>query len=92
MRPVPVPISNSSRGSARGDDLDEGRLDLAFVDIERANAVPLDGILAEIGAGEIGALALDGGEALQVESDRRVGLVARGDELARQDPRRHRPG
>ena len=50
--------------------------------------MPLDGILAEIGAGEIGALALDGGEALQVESDRRVGLVARGDELARQHPRR----
>ena len=59
IRPVPVPISSRSRGSAGGDDLDQRRLDLALVDIKRADAVPLRGILAEIGAGELGALPLD---------------------------------
>ena len=46
-------------GIGGGDDLDEGRLDLALIDVERADAVPLVGIFAEIGAREFGALPLD---------------------------------
>ncbi len=56
MRPVPVPISSRSRGARGGDDLGQRRLDLALVDIERADAVPLRGIVAEIGGGQLGAL------------------------------------
>src|ERR1700726_3137447 len=65
-----------------GDDLDQGRLDLALIDVERADAMPLVGIFAEIGAREIGALPLDRAEPLQIEGDRRVGIVAGGDQLA----------
>ena len=84
MRPVPVPISSRSRGVDGGDDLGERRLDFALVDIERADAVPMRGIFAEIGGGEFGALALDRREPLQVERDRRVVLAAGSDQLARQ--------
>ena len=71
-----------------GDDLGQRRLDLALVDVERADAVPLRGIFAEIGGGELGALALDRGQPLQIERDRRVGLAAGGDEMAGQRARR----
>ena len=43
--------------------------------------MPLRGILAEIGGGLLGALALDRGEPLQVERDRLVGLAAGRDEM-----------
>ena len=71
-----------------GDDLDEGRLDLALIDIERADPVPLVGVFAEIGAREIGALPLYRVQPLQIERDRRVGIVAGGDQLAGQGARR----
>src|SRR6516225_4491915 len=44
--------------------------------------MPVSGVLAEIGAGEIGTLALYGAQALQIEGDRWVGIVASRDELA----------
>ena len=42
----------------RGDDLDERRLDLALIDVKRADAVPPVGIFAEIGAGSSTRLRL----------------------------------
>ena len=69
-------------GIGGGDDIDEGRLDLALIDVERADAVPLVGIFAEIGAREVGTLPLYRVQPLQVEGDRRVGIVASGDQLA----------
>ena len=65
-----------------GDDLDQRRLDLALVDIERADAVPLVGIVAEIGAASSARWRLIAAEPLQIERDRRVGIVAGGDEMA----------
>src|SRR6202040_2410638 len=64
-----------------GDNLDQGRLDLALIDVPRADAMPLVGIFAEIGACEFGALPLYRAEPLQIEGDRRVGLAAGGDQL-----------
>ena len=63
------------------DDLGQRRLDLALVDVERADLVPLRGIVAEIGGGEFGALALDRGQPLQIKRDRLVGLAAGGDQM-----------
>src|SRR5207302_4148541 len=71
-----------------GDDLGERRLDLALVDVERADAVPLHGIFAEIGGGGFGALTLDCGKPLEVERDRLVGLAASGDKMPAQRARR----
>ena len=51
-------------GPPRGDDIAERRFDLALVDVERADLVPLGGIFAKIGGGELGALALDRAEPL----------------------------
>src|SRR5580658_5379100 len=65
----------------RGDDLHERRLDLALVDIEGTDPMPLRGVLAEIRAGEIGALLLDRAEPLEIEGDGRIGLAARGNQL-----------
>src|ERR1700736_6104754 len=65
-----------------GDYLDQGRLDLALIDIQRADAMPLGGIVAEIVAREIGTLPLYRAEPLQIEGDRRVAVVAGGDQLA----------
>ena len=65
-----------------GDDLDQRRLDLALIDIKRADAVPIGRVFAEIGGGALGALALDRGQPLQIERDRRVALAAGGDEVA----------
>src|SRR5271167_3201343 len=65
----------------RGDDPDQRRLDLALVDIEGTDPMPLRGILAEIRAGEIGALLLDCAEPLEIEGDGRIGLPARGNQL-----------
>jgi hypothetical protein len=44
--------------------------------------VPLGGILTKVGASEIGALPLDRAQPLQIESDRRIAVVARCHELA----------
>ena len=44
--------------------------------------MPLVGIFTKIGAREFGALPFDRTEPLQIEGDRRVGLVAGGDQLA----------
>ena len=68
-------------GSAAATISVKRRLDLALVDVERADAVPLRGILAEIGGGALGALALDRREPLQVERDRRIALAAGGHEM-----------
>ncbi len=66
----------------RSDDLDEIGLDFALVDIERANAMPLNRVFTEIGTGEIGPLPLDRAQTLQIESDHGIILAACGDELA----------
>ncbi len=71
----------------RGNDLDQRRLDLALVDVERADAVPMRGVFAEIGRGKLGALALDRGQPLEIERERFVGFVAGSDELPRQGSR-----
>ena len=74
-------MSSRSRGIGRSDDLDQRRLDLALVDIERTDPMPLRGILAKIGAGEIGALLLDRAQPLEIEGDGRIGLPARGHQM-----------
>ena len=66
--------------------------DFALVDVERANAVPLRGIIAEIGAGEVGALPFDRSQSLEIEGDRRIGLAAGRHELTSQRARRARAG
>jgi hypothetical protein len=43
--------------------------------------VPLHGIFTKIGGGELGALALDRGQPLEVERDRLVGLAESGNEV-----------
>ena len=73
-----------------GDDVDERRLDLALVDIERADAMPIGGVLTKIGGGEVGALPLDRAKPLQVERDRRISFVARRHQLAGEHGRRAR--
>ena len=50
----------------------ERRLDLALLDIERADPVPLRGVGAEIGPRLRLALTLDGGEAFAIEGERRI--------------------
>src|SRR5260370_10173476 len=72
----------------RGNDLDQARLDLALIDVERAYPMPLVGIVAKIGTREFGALPLDRAEPLQIEGDRRVGIAARRAPLASSRARR----
>ncbi len=85
MRPVPVPISRRSRGSAAAMISTSACLDLALVDMERADAVPCAAIVAKIGAGEVRALPLDRTQPLQIERDR-------SDLLPRTPPRAGAPG
>ena len=67
----------------RRDDLDECCLDLALIDVERADAMPLVGIFAEIGARDIGALPLNRAQPLKIEGDRGIRVSASRQELAR---------
>ena len=60
----------------RADDIGEHRLDFGLIDVERADAMPVRGIVAEIRGGQFGALAFDRREALQIERDRLVLLAA----------------
>ena len=69
MRPVPVPRSTNKRERARPQRLGHGRLDLLLGDIERADAVPVGGMLAEVGLRGCLALALQGFGALGVAAD-----------------------
>ncbi len=59
-------------------------LDLALGDVERADAVPLRRVGAEISRRLGGALMLDGGEALAIEGERGVGLRHQFDQEPRQ--------
>ena len=68
----------------RADDIGEHRLDFGLVDIERADAVPVRRIVAEIRGGQFRALALDRRQPLQIERDRLVLLAARIHQIAAQ--------
>src|SRR5262249_53202997 len=52
--------------------VEDRRLDLVLIDMERADAMPFRGIGAEIGIGRLGALPLHGFEPRIVEEHRRV--------------------
>src|SRR6266478_4497078 len=73
--------------AGRIDDLDECRFNFALVDVERANAVPLRGIIAKIGTGEVGALPFDCTQSLEIQSNCRIRLAAGRHELASQRAR-----
>src|SRR6202007_1872527 len=78
------PDSQQIAGVGRRDDFDKRCFDLAFVDVERTDAVPLGGIFAEIGARNVRALAFARTQSLKIQSDRGIGITARRDELSRQ--------
>src|SRR5258707_11265307 len=54
------------------NNLLQSGFDLALVDVERTNAMPLRRIVAEIRRGQLHALALDHRQPLQVEHDGRI--------------------
>src|SRR6185437_14900634 len=70
-------------------EIEERALDLALVDIERADLTPLRGIRAEIGGSRFGARPLDLVEPLAVEDDDRIVV---GNEAGEQAGKRARRG
>src|SRR5260221_5145622 len=77
---------------ARGHEVEERPLDLALIDIERADLSPLRGIGAEIGRGRFGARPLDLIEPLSIQRDDRIVVRDEPGEETRQRARSRAPG
>ena len=75
IRPVPVPRSSSERNGLSASAVADRGLDRLVGDVQLADAVPLGGVLAEIGLRGGGARRPHRGEPLAVARDHRVGRV-----------------
>ena len=74
-RPVPVPRSRRASNWRLAERCAHRGLDRPFGDVERADRVPVGGILGEVAAGLIGLLALELRQALAVARKHRVAGV-----------------
>ena len=84
MRPVPVPRSTSSLNGPGPSASTHRLLDLALGDVQRADAVPIGGVRAEIALRGGFALALQGVGPLAIARDHAVGAVDEAENVERE--------